>query len=292
MVHKEMVDEFWQTEELHADFKQQIRISNHLYSGKTDFQNVEIFENSTHGKILFLDGILQTTESDESYYHEMIVHPVMFSHPNPLKVLIIGGADGGTLREVLRHPINRAVLVDIDSELIGLCRSYLSSISRGAFDDPRSTILSEDGSKFICDTDERFDVIIVDSTDPVGPGISLFQEQFFLGCQRALESGGIIVTQNGVPFYQPEELVAAQKCRQKVFLYAGFYTAPVPLYAGGYMAFGWGSDVLDPSKISTEQLKERITKAGLKFKIYTSQGHISSFTPPPRILELLAEAEG
>ena len=257
-----MTVDTWFTEELHCDAQQKLRIETQIFRGRTAFQVVEIFENPTHGRVLCLDGVVQTTEADEAYYHEMLVHPALFGHGSVRNVLIIGGADGGTLREVLRHPVEHAVLVDIDAELITLCRTHMPSISAGAFDDARAVVLPGDGVVFVAETYERFDVVIVDSTDPVGPSTGLFREAFFRNCRRVLREGGLVVSQNGVPFYQPQELTDAHLHRAAVFARAGLYSAPVPTYVGGYMAFGWGSDSLDPGAIEARELERRIAERG------------------------------
>ena len=282
-----MAEETWFTEVLHRDFRQQIRIKDTIYTGQTAYQKVDIFENDTYGKILCLDGVFQTTESDEAYYHEMLVHPLMFSHNKPLSVLIIGGADGGALREVLRHPIGKAVLVDIDDELIDLCKHYLPSISSGAFEDSRVRVSSGDGAIFVEQTEERFDVIIVDSTDPIGPGAVLFKHNFFVNCRRILNNGGIIVTQNGVPFFQFHELANAHKSRKKIFSNAGFYVSPVPLYAGGYMAFGWASDDKNPGETKKSDLERRILSTGINSLVYNHLAHKGYFSPPKFLQDLV-----
>lgn len=286
-----MTGDDWFTEFLHADARQQLRVANRVYRGRTAFQDVEIFENPTHGRVLCLDGVVQTTEADEAHYHEMLVHPAMFAHGGARRVLIIGGADGGALREVLRHPVERAVLVDIDGELIELCRAHLPSISAGAFDDARAHSMPGDGAKFVADTDERFDVVIVDSTDPFGPGAVLFQEPFFRDCRRVLGDGGIVISQNGVPFYQASELSVVHAERKRVFARAGYYVAPVPLYAGGHMAFGWGSDDLDPSAVAAGEISRRIAAADGGFRVYGAAQHTAAFAPP-RWIEELAAAGG
>ena len=270
----------WFTEVLHDDQRQQLRIETAHYRGRTAFQSVEIFENPTHGRVLCLDGVVQTTEADEFCYHEMLVHPGMFAHGAPREVLIIGGADGGALREVLRHPVTHVTLVDIDAELIGLCRRYLPAISAGAFDDPRAHVDPGDGAQCVAGTSGRFDLVIVDSTDPVGPGAGLAQKPFFASCRRVLNEGGLVVTQNGVPFYQPQELAESGAHRRKVFRLKGFYASPVPLYAGGLMAFGWGSDRLDPGALPADALDARIAAAGLPLRYYNGGVHRGAFALP------------
>jgi spermidine synthase len=251
---------------------------------------VEIFENPTHGRVLCLDGIVQTTEADEFIYHEMLVHPAMFAHGGVREVLIIGGADGGALREVLRHPVDRATVVDIDAELIELCMTHLASISDGAHGSPRARVIPGDGAKYVENTLDRFDVVIVDSTDPVGRGSVLFQLAFFHGCRRVLKDGGIAVFQNGVPFYQPTEFRDSHACRRRVFAMAGHYLWPVPSYAGGHMAFGWGSDRLDPGSVAGDGLARRVASAVLPLEAYGADVHRAAFVLPNWTNKLLADA--
>ena len=277
----------WFSETLHADARQQLRVERRIYSGRTAFQAVEIFENPRHGRVLCLDGIVQTTEADGFDYHEMLVHPALFAHGAARNVLIVGGADGGALREVLRHPVERATVVDIDAQVIDLCRTHLAGISAGAFEDPRVRVAPSDGARFVQRTDDRFDVAIVDSTDPVGPGAVLFREPFLRGCRRVLRPGGIVVAQNGVPFYQPDELRDAHAHRRSVFARAGVYLWPVPTYAGGHMAFGWGSDGLDLRGGEPEEIRHRVAAAALDLRVYDAAVHASALALPRWIRRIL-----
>lgn len=282
-----MNEKRWFTEGLHGDCRQQLRIDRQIYRGKTSFQSVEIYETASLGRFLCLDGVVQTTESDEAHYHELLVHPMLFTHGDVRNVLIIGGADGGALREILRHPVDRVLLVDIDEELIEVCRAHLPSLSRGAFDDPRAILAPGDGASFVAQTEDQFDAIFVDSTDPLGPGAVLFTEPFFSDCRRALRSGGVLTTQSGVPFFQGHELAESHRRRHKVFTHAGAYAAPVPFYVGGHMAFGWASDVLDVAAVPLDRVAARIAESGLHFRAYDAGVHAGVFALPPWIAELL-----
>ncbi len=270
----------WFKELLYPFYAQSIRIDRWIFRGKTKFQKVAIFENEGLGRVLCLDGVVQTSEADEFYYHEMLTHPAMMAHGHVKDVLIIGGADGGVLREVLKHPIRKAVLVDIDDELIELCRTLLPTIWAGAGEDPRTVNAPGDGVKFVAETKDKFDLIIVDSTDPMGPGEGLFRLPFFRNCQRILRKGGLVVTQNGVPFYQPAELRAAHDYRAGVFERAGYYLTEVPLYAGAHMALGWASDTLDFPAVPPATIRKRYAARNLNTRYYNPAIHGACFAIP------------
>ncbi len=173
-----------------------------LYEGRSKFQRIEIIRNRDYGRVLLLDGLVQTTERDEFYYHEMLVHPAMASHPRPAKVLIIGGGDGGALREVLKHPVKKAWLVEIDGQVIEACREHFPWL-RATFRDPRAELVVADGNVFIDKVRETFDVILVDSSDPVGPSTVLHQEAFYRKLKSKLNPGGIIAAQAGLAHAPP-----------------------------------------------------------------------------------------
>ena len=199
--------ENWVEETLHRGFRVRLKAETVLFDSQTEHQRLIIFENADFGRVMMLDNIVQLTTKDEFVYHEMMSHVPLFAHGKAKKVLIIGGGDGGVLREVLKHPeVKSATLCEIDRGVIDLCRVHFPEISAGAYDDPRTHIVIADGTKFVAETDERFDVIMVDSTDPVGPGAVLFTKEFYAGCRRCLAPGGLLVTQNGLPFLQGPEL--------------------------------------------------------------------------------------
>ena len=237
----------WYREKLHAATEQGLRIDRLIYDGKTEFQSVLVFENEFLGRVLVLDGIVQTTEADEFIYHEMLAHVPLFSLEAPRQVLIIGGGDGGCLEEVLKHPVERATMVELDAEVVALCRQHIPSICGGAFDDPRTELVIGDGARYLAETERRFDAIIIDSTDPAGPGEVLFSESFYGHCRRALSERGMLITQNGVPFEQRREFTDSRDRFARLFRYPNFYFAAVPTYVGGVMAFGCASDGTDAS---------------------------------------------
>ncbi|CAK8744111.1 Polyamine aminopropyltransferase [Sodalis praecaptivus] len=189
-------------ETLHDHFGQYFTVDNVLYRETTGQQDLVIFENAALGRVMALDGVVQTTERDEFIYHEMMAHVPLIAHGNAKKVLIIGGGDGGMLREVSRHPgVEQITMVEIDAGVVTFCQKYLPSHNAGAFDDPRFTLVIADGVDFVSQSSEKFDVIISDCTDPIGPGESLFTSDFYQGCARCLNQDGIFVAQNGVCFY-------------------------------------------------------------------------------------------
>ena len=231
------------TETLYPEWGQSFEISREILREKTDHADLVIFENPVFGRILALDGIVQLTEADEPVYHEMLTHVPLLTHENPTSVLIVGGGDGGILREVMKHSsVQKVVLVEIDPSVIELSKEYFPKVSNGAFDDPRLQIVIQDASQYVKSTEESFDIIICDSTDPVGPGAVLFTSEFYGDCKGLLNKDGIFVNQNGVPFLQKDELALTYQNRSPHFKHVGFYVAPVPTYVGGFMAFGWASD--------------------------------------------------
>jgi len=271
----------WIPETLHEAFRFSFKTKNVLYESQTEHQHLVIFENDTFGRVLMLDGVVQLTEADEFVYHEMMAHPALFAQPEPKRVLIIGGGDGGVLREVLRHPsVERAVLCEIDQSVIDLSRRYLDFISKGAFDDPRADVVIADGIKFVAETDERFDAILVDSTDPIGPAVALFTRDFYAGCKRALNEGGVLVAQSGLPFLQGDELRDVQKSFRALFADASAYLITTPTYIGGPMALSWGCD--DPARRTPEpeMLKARFANLTGKMKYYTPEVHLAAFALP------------
>ena len=270
----------WFEEGYHARWRQRLEVTQVIHRTRTDYQEVLIFEAPLHGRVLVLDGVVQTTERDEFIYHEMIAHVPLVAHGAARDVLIIGGGDGGTLEEVLKHPgVERATMVELDPAVVELSRAYLPGISQGAFDDPRARLLFTDGVAFMGDTDDRFDVIIVDSTDPIGPGEALFTEAFYANCRARLRPGGVVVNQSGTPFIERPRLKTCLERLASVFADASFYHNSVPSYLGGSFAFGWGCD--DPARrqLSAAALDARPRPEGLR--CYTPAVHAAAFVHPP-----------
>lgn len=276
----------WSTEALHDDHRQSLRIGTLLYDSETDHQRIKVFENPTFGRIMTLDDVVQVTEGDNFIYHEMLTHVPMLAHGEAKRVLIIGGGDGGMAREVLKHPVERVTMVEIDAGVVEFSKQYLPSISAGAFDDPRLDLVIADGAEFVRSTEDRFDVIIVDSTDPVGPGEVLFTDTFYGHAKRCLAEGGILVTQNGVPFLQGEELTNTMRAFKALFADWGCYLATVPTYAGGPMAFGWGTDG-DARNVPLDVLEDRFAALGIETDYYTPAVHKGAFALPGYVSRLL-----
>ncbi|WP_421863086.1 polyamine aminopropyltransferase [Parvibaculum sp.] len=252
-----------------------------LYEEETGQQHLVIFENDLFGRMMALDGITQVTERDEFIYHEMMTHVPILAHGRAKRVLIIGGGDGGILREVIRHPgIGHVTMVEIDPAVTDFCKKQLPQISAGAFDDPRLNLVFADGAKFVEESADSFDVIIVDSTDPIGPGEVLFREEFYRAAHARLTPGGVIVTQNGVPFMQGDELRGTMEKFRRLFKVASCYLATIPTYVGGPMAMGWGTDDETLKSVPVEELTRRYEAAGLVTRYYTPEVHKAAFALP------------
>ena len=271
------------SETLYLEWTQSFEVSQLVHTEKSDYWDLVIFENPFFGRVLAIDGIIQTTEKDEAIYHEMMAHIPLLAHGDAKSVLIIGGGDGGTLREVLRHRgVEKVVLVEIDRRVMDLCKEFMPNLSNGAFDNAKARIVIQDAAQFVKETADFYDVIICDSCDPVGPGQVLFTAEFYGDCKARLNPGGIFVNQNGVPFIQKDEMSLTYENRKPHFKYITFYAAPVPTYTGGFMAFGWASD--HNYQISEETLAERLLKIEGKMKYYTPALHNAAFVLPQYML--------
>lgn len=281
----------WYEETLHPDIRESLRIRDVLYHEQSGFQDVIIFENSTFGRVLALDGIIQTTEADEFIYHEMLAHmPILAlaAAGRPVKnALVIGGGDGGCLREVLRHQVDAATLVEIDSDVLEICRQYLPGHNAGAFADSRAEVVIEDGSRFVADRERKFDVIIVDSPDPIGAATALFTRQFYADCKLRLNDGGVLITQNGVPFLQGEEVTENYRYLSGLFADATFYVAPVPTYNGGFMAFGWATEDAALRQVAPAAIAKLVADAKLQTRYFNPDIFAGAFALPTYIRDLM-----
>ncbi|UWR89948.1 polyamine aminopropyltransferase [Phaeobacter inhibens] len=282
-----MSDQIWNTERLHAHYAQSLRVDEMLYDSNTEHQRLKVFQNGQFGRILTLDDVVQTTEGDNFIYHEMLTHVPILAHGNAKRVLIIGGGDGGMAREALRHTsVEHVTMVEIDAGVVDFSKEYLPMLSDGAFDDPRLNLVINDGALFMKENTETFDVIIVDSTDPIGPGEVLFTDTFYGHAARSLSEDGIIVTQNGVPFMQGDELTGTLRAFQALFADASCYLATVPTYAGGPMAFGWGSHSDKARNVSLADVEARYTAAGIDTGYYNPEVHKAAFALPNYVKKL------
>jgi spermidine synthase len=280
----------WYRERLYDGWQQAFRVTRDIFRSDDGLQEIRVFETPGFGRVLALDGVIQVTSGDEYVYHEMMAHVPIYGHGAVRSVCVVGGGDGGMVREVLRHAgIERVVLVEIDASVIDLCRRYMPMVSNGAFDDPRLEVIIADGAAYMRDETERFDVIIVDSTDPVGPGAVLFGEPFYGACARRLTDEGILVNQNGVPFLQGGEVTDTYRRRRLHFADVGFYMAPVPTYVGGAMALGWASPSPRARSESLETIAARCAADSIDTRYYTPAIHKAAFALP-RYVEALVTA--
>ncbi len=275
-------------ETLHDGYAQALTVDEPIYQGNTGQQDVQVFRNRRFGRVLTLDGVVQTTEADEFVYHEMLAHVPILAHGAVRRVLVIGVGDGGILREIVRHAgIEEIVAVEIDPQVVELCRELLPKHSAGALDDPRLRLVYADGLEYLAQSRETFDLILCDSTDPGGPAASLFTDAFYRNCQQRLGSDGILATQNGVPFLQPEELGGTARRLAESFADWGFFHAAVPTYIGGSMAFGWASNSEKARRTALETLRQRFVKSGLVTRYYTPEVHQAAFALPRYMLDLI-----
>ena len=276
----------WIEESLHPGWGQRFHVVRELARERSPYQEIVIFESQSHGRVLLLDGAVQVTEADEFVYQEMIAHVPLLQHGAAERVLIIGAGDGGVLRRVLQHAtVRQAVMVEIDGAVIRLVREHMPGIAGDAWDDPRAQVVVGDGIAYVAQAAAGgFDVVIIDSTDPAGPGEGLFTADFYRGCARILAPGGLVVNQSGVPFMQPGELLETSRRRAAAFAHVGAYVAAVPTYVGGFMALGIAS-ALPVVRHPVAEIEARARRAGIfGATSYWSPGvHDAAFELPPYI---------
>ncbi len=269
----------------------QLRVERVLHQAKTDHQDLLLFENPLFGRVLALDGIVQTTERDEFFYHEMLVHVPVLAHGAVERALIVGGGDGGALEELLKHPgLRAATLVEIDRSVIDFSKAHLTAICGQAFDDPRLELVIADGLAWVAEQKgqrEPFDLILIDSTDPVGPGEVLFTESFYADCAGLLAEGGLVVTQNAVPFTEPESLSKPTAALGRSFAATACYRVAVPSFFGGDMVFAMAARDAADLTTETATLEKRFAAAGIETRYYTPAVHQGAFAMPPYIQTLL-----
>ncbi len=275
---------------------QEFRVDKMYFENKTDHQHLMIFHNAQLGRVMTLDGVVQTTEADEFIYHEMMAHVPILAHGKAKRVLIIGGGDGGMLREVVKHRVEHVTQVEIDQAVVDMAKEYLPRHSNGAYDDPRLNLVIADGMDFVKShaehcinhEDEKFDIIISDSTDPIGPGEVLFSDNFYALAKNCLHDDGIMTTQNGVPFFQKDEIQNTYQRMGTQFSDIGFYVAPVPTYYGGFMTFAWGTNS-KARDIKRASLRERFNAAKLGTRYYNPDIHKAAFALPQYIINAIDE---
>jgi spermidine synthase len=269
----------WIIDQGGRDITNSLRVTRRLHEEQTPYQYLEVYESPLFGRMLVLDGAVQTTEADEFAYHEMLVHPALCAHPAPRRVLIIGGGDGGGLEEALKHPLEQAALVEIDEAVVRASRTYLGTICGAAFEDARAAVRIGDGIAYIAETEERFDVVFIDSTDPEGAAVGLFSPAFYAQIQRRLTPQGLLVAQSGSAVYQTDLIRSVRRNLRPLFPVVRTYVADVVAYPGVIWSFTVGSLGPDPLALAAEKIARRTRGFGLRY--YTPEAHRAAFEPPP-----------
>jgi spermidine synthase len=289
-----MAEERWIAETLFDElgFRMTFKVDKVLYEMQTEHQHLVLFEQPFFGKMLMLDGATQITKKDEFIYQEMMSHVPLFAHGDASEVLIIGGGDCGIAEEVLKHKnVRRLTQVEIDPAVVEFSKEHFPEFTRPVFADKRFESVIDDGMKYVARTDRRFDAIIVDSTDPQGPGKVLFSQKFYAACKRCMKKGGVMVTQNGVPIFQPAELTSSVAKFRRLFADGGCYVAAIPTYIGGHMAMGWATDNRRLRQTPVKTIAARYRKAGgFSTKYWTPEVHAAAFALPRFIAEAVAKA--
>jgi len=273
----------WCTEILYPDIKISLK-GKLLYKEKTPYQDLKIYKTERFGNLLLLDGAIQTTEKDEFIYHEMLTHTVMLIHPQPKRILIIGGGDGGILKEVIKYKdVESIYLVEIDKRVIEISQKYLKTICQNAFEDKRVNIIIEDGAKFVKKTKEKFDIVIVDSPDPVGVAKVLFSSKFYKNIFNCLKKDGLMIRQTGSTILQESELEENWKILNKIFPYVWIHLIATPTYIGGFFSLTVASKKIDLFKIDIDKLEKKFNRLKIKTKYYNPYLHIASSVLPEYI---------
>lgn len=274
--------ELWYTEKQTDNLGLSCKIKESLHTEQTAFQHLAIIDTIQYGKMLTLDGLVMTTEKDEFVYHEMISHVALNTHPNPEKVLVIGGGDGGAIREIVKNSkVKKAVLVEIDERVIKTSSEYLPSISCALSGNPKVEVIVEDGIKFVYEHHDEFDVILIDSTDPIGPATGLFSREFYQKVSECLKKDGIMVAQSESPFLHQDLIKEMYRCISGIFPITKLFTVPIPTYPSGYWSFTMGSKRYDPEKIEDKNIPV------LDTKYYCAEVHKGAFKLPRFVRDLL-----
>lgn len=278
--------ELWFTEQHTDNVRFSIKVDKPLFTGQSEFQRIDIFNSKEFGNFFTLDGFIMVTEKDEFIYHDMIVHVPMATNPKIKNVLVIGAGDGGTVRELTRYcTIEHIDMVEIDKMVVDVCRKYLPQTAC-KLDDPRVQLYFEDGLKFVRSKENVYDLIIVDSTDPFGPGEGLFTREFYGNCFKVLKEDGILVNQHESPYYE-DDAKSMQRAHRRIrefFPVCKVYQAHIPTYPSGHWLFGFASKKYDPLTDIDEQAWNSL---GLKTKYYNTEIHKGSFALPSYVQELL-----
>jgi len=285
----EVIMELWYTENHSEEVRFSVKVNKQIYSAQSAFQRIDILDTNEFGRIFTLDGLIMVTEKDEFIYHDMIVHVPMATNPNIKKVLVIGAGDGGTVRELTRYKtIERIDMVEIDKQVVEVCLEYFKQTSC-ALNDERVNLYFEDGIKFISQKSSEYDLIIVDSTDPIGPGEGLFTRQFYSDCYNALNENGILVNQHESPYYDmyAKSMKRAHRRIKEIFPICKVYQVHIPTYSSGHWLFGFASKKYDPVKDLDVQAWNDL---GLKTKYYNTELHVGSFALPNYVKDMLNES--
>ncbi len=280
----------WFTEKWTPHIKFSVEVKKHLYSEKTKFQQMDFYDSYELGRFFTLDGIMMVNQKDEFIYHEMIIHTPMSIHPLVKNVLVIGGGDGGSVRELVKYPkIESIDLVEIDESVVKLCQVYLPEMTIG-FKDPRVHLFFEDGLLFVKNSIKLYDLIIVDSTDPVGPGEGLFSREFYQNCYRVLTEEGILINQHESPYFAKErkEMQRAHKKIKDLFPIATVYQAFIPTYPSGHWLFGFASKKWHPTKDFKGSLCHQLK---IETEYYNDEVHLGAFGIPNYVKKALNETE-
>lgn len=278
--------DLWYTENHTDEVRFSIKVKKHFYSAKSEFQQIDFFESDEFGTFFTLDGLMMVNEKDEFVYHDMIVHVPMATNSDIKKVLVIGGGDGGTVRELTRYSsIEQIDMVEIDELVVRTCQQYLP-ITAAKLDDERVNLYFEDGIKFISQKKNEYDLILVDSTDPIGPGEGLFSNQFYQDCFDALTEKGILVNQHESPYYEANarEMKRAHAKINKIFPVSKVYQFHMPTYPSGHWLFGFASKGIDPIK---DLDADKWNALGLETKYYNTELHVGCFALPNFVKEKL-----
>jgi spermidine synthase len=290
-----MAEKCWIAETLFDELGVRIsyRVDKLLYETKTEHQHLVLFKQAFFGKMLMIDGATQISAKDEFIYQEMMSHVPLFAHGKAREVLIVGGGDCGIAEEVLKHKaVKRLTQVEIDVKVVEFAREHFPEITRPVFADPRFESVIGDGAKYVALTDRRFDVIIVDSTDPQGPGKALYSQKFYRSCKRCLKKGGVVVTQNGVPMFQPRELTSSIAKLGRLFADTSCYVAAIPTYVGGHMAMGFATTDQRLRQTPVKTIAARYRKAGsFATEYWTPDVHVAAFALPRFIAEKVTRAK-
>ncbi len=280
--------EFWYSEYYSENAKFSIKVDKQLHSEQSDFQRIDFFESDEFGRFFTLDGLMMVTEKDEFIYHDMITHTALAVNPEIKNVLVIGAGDGGTVRELTRYKnIEKIDMVEIDERVVRLCEKYLP-VTASQLKDSRVSLYFEDGIKFVKESQEKYDLIIVDSTDPIGPGEGLFTVEFYTDCYNLLSDNGILINQHESPYYDKDrkELIRTRQKIKKIFEISRVYQAHIPTYPSGHWLFGFASKKYDPVK---DIKADEWNKLGLETKYYNTDLHLGAFALPTYVNKLIEE---